>query len=340
MVLPRGWSELSRIFRLHYASELSFVHLPTLVGPLATAFDRSPNDQLLGQTLSSAQRLSLDSSGLTLAFLALTLRHCRGSISQYIIPGAQDANNGAALSAHFAILATHSLVAYDAGESQSHIEGLQVRLMLASYNWSMGKSQRARQLLLEASLMAHEPEYHQGLHTRRRSSNVSVAMAFEAESMGLQSEAPVSNDELSFDDMCQEVRKRVRWSCFLMDTQYSFGEHRSRLIRETTDKLPLPGCEVAFMSTVQGNTPSDRARKVSYSSSRSDPRSVASPPTYEILTPAPSRSLSPGSDSLDRSDDNIHHHYLRSLSVLHRIHKWTCSDSWRCVYHQVFLDHR
>jgi hypothetical protein len=337
MVLPRGWSELSRIFRLHYASELSFVHLPTLVASLAA--DRSSNNQLSGQTFNSARSLSLNSSGLIMAFLALTLRHCRGNISEYVMPIAKHSDNGAALSAHFAVLATHSLVVYDAGASHSHVEGLQVRLMLASYNWSMGKSEKARQLLLEATSMAHELGYHQDSHSGRRSSAISVAMAFEAESMGLYSEVPVSTDEPSLDDMYQEIRKRVRWSCFLTDTQYSFGEHRYKLIRETADQLPLPGCEIAFTSTVQGNTPPGLARKASYSSSRLEPLSVASLPTLEILTPAPSRSLSPGSEILDRSDDNISHHYIRSVSVLHRIHKWTCSNSWRFVHQAISMSY-
>jgi hypothetical protein len=335
MVLPRGWSELSRIFRLHYASELSFVHLPTLVASLSA--DRLSSQQRSGQGPNSAQTLSPKSSGLVLAFLALTLRHCRDNMSEYVTPIPHHSDNGAALSAQFAVLATHSLVTYDAGESHSNLEGSQVRLMLASYNWSIGKSERARRLLLEATSMVHELGYHQDLHTRRRSSTISVAMAFEAESMGLHSEGTVSTDEPSFDDMYLEVRKRVRWSCFLMDTQYSFGEYRSKLICETAYQLPLPGCEVAFTSIVQGDSPSDRSRKASYSSSLSEPQSVALLLTYEILTPAPSRSLSPGSDILDRSDDHIFHHYIRSVSLLHRIHKWTCSNSWRFVYQTISM---
>lgn len=336
-VLPKGWSELCRIFRVHYASELSFVHLPSLVGPYLSTADRPLDGHVVGY-----HRLHSSSPGMVLAFLALTLRHCRERLFEYVMSNSQGLDSGTALSAHFAVLANRFLVAHAVGASGSNLEEVQLRLMIASYDWSMGRGERARQLLSEANVTAHEIGIHQCQRTKPGPLTISVAMAFEAESMGLCEASPVSQDQPSFDDIDEEVRKRTSWCCFLMDTQYSLGEHRSRFICDAARFPPFPDCEGNFTAKAQTCLLLDDAplegeqamarSTASPSGNLSKPCDPSSPSKDYHSTLTPLHRLLSSSNCLNTSGDNMLHLYICCVSVLHRISQWSNSNPWRFVF--------
>ena len=155
-----GWLELSRIFRTNYASDLSFVHLPTLIDPYCSKVGHPSPTPGEHQTLNNYEAPPSNPSGLILAFLALTLRHCRDGIRKCLTPGTL--SDGMALSASFASLANHWLVAHDLDKACSRVEGSQVRLMLATYDWSLGRCGRSRLLLSEAISVASDLGILQG----------------------------------------------------------------------------------------------------------------------------------------------------------------------------------
>lgn len=341
-VLPKGWSELCQIFRVHYASELPFVHLPSLVGPYLSTIDGPLDAHVVGYPPKTTPRLYCNSSGMVLAFLALTLRHCRDRLFEYVRSNSQGLDSGTALSAHFAVLANRFLAAHAAGASCSDVEGVQLRLMLASYDWSMGKSERARQLLSEANVTAHELGIHQCRCTKPGPLTISVALAFEAESMGLCEAPPVSQDQPSIDDIDEEVKKRTSWCCFLMDTQYSLGEHRSKFICDAAKFPPFPNCEDHFTAEAQTYLLSEDAQlegeqamdmsTASPSENLSESCDPLSPSKDYYSTLTPLHRLLPSSNRLNTSDDNTLHFYIRCVSVLHRISQWTRSNPWRFVF--------
>jgi hypothetical protein len=340
ILLPSGWRELSRIFRVHYGSDLSFVHLPTLVGPYISAAHQDWNEETEELALESKRASPLAPSGLILAFLALTLRHCRSKIREYLVPRAHDLDNAAALSAYFAILAKRCLTS-DADWSRSDVEGVQVRLMLASYDWSLGRSQQARQLLSEGISLASDIGLLQDYRAKHGSSSISVAMAFEAESMGIQMRSTVGHGDSPDCGSHAEAVRRTAWSLFLLDTEYALGDHRSKLICNTDGFPPLPNSEASFVGNVLTMTPPGDEQLVGWQR-----QPVPEPldtylqtdmcyfaPTSTGFWPALTPSISStSSNSLpELAGDQILSYYIRYVSLFHRIHAWAHSKPWRCV---------
>lgn len=325
VVSTSGWLELSRIFRINYASDLSFVHLPTLVDPYCSTFDRHSPSSDAHHAFDNDEVQPSNSSGLILALLALTFRHCRDGAEKCLAPGVHDMTDGMALSAHFANLANHWLVAHDAGKSCSHLERLQVRLMLATYNWSLGRCVRSRLLLSEAVSMASDLGILQGHHTDSGPSAISIAMAFEAESMGLTTEG--TSRMSSDNEIDEEVARQIAWCCFLMDTKGSLGDRRSKIIQSTAQFPPLREDGATLTIDVNGQRKLSTASSVPQSSSASsDP---ASSPTSYKSAPILTRHLSADNDIPHRPDGHILNYYIHFVSLLYRIQKWTDSKPWR-----------
>lgn len=345
IVLPKGWTELSRIFRLHYASDLPFVHLPTLVDPYIAAAHHGWYRNGDGNALNATQPPLPGSCGLILAFLALTLPHCQKRIREYLVPHAHDLDNATALSAYFAVLAKRYLTSNDTDWSLADIEGVQVRLMLASYDWSLGRSQQARLLLSEAVSLAVDIGLLPDYRANRASSSISVAMAFEAESMGIHLRSGGGSDnQLDLGDHAEAAR-RTTWSLFLLDTEYAFGHHRSKLISTTDNFPPLPGNETAFAASAPvpplagGEPMTDWLGQQTSMPVSVDPQ--LQPGSYRSgsfstdLRPPLTPMISSGSSSsrLSVADDNTLCYYIHYVSLLHSIHVWAHSTPWRSVSH-------
>ena len=77
-ILPKGWTELSRLFRVHYASELSFIHHPSLIEPYIFAANHSLGAGSREEDGTSTTEAQPDSpSGLILALLSHPFWHCQ-----------------------------------------------------------------------------------------------------------------------------------------------------------------------------------------------------------------------------------------------------------------------
>jgi hypothetical protein len=325
VVSTAGWLELSRIFRINYAGDLSFVHLPTLIDPYCSAADHPSSASDAHQSLDDHEALQSNSSGVILAFLALTLRHCRGEVQDYLVPGTYDLK-GVDLSARFASLTNHWLVAHDSGRSGSRVEGLQVRLMLAMYYRSLGRCARSRLLLSQATFVASDLGILQDYHADSGMSEISIAMAFEAESMGVMTEG-ASKGKPSAQEVNEDIARRLSGSFLNMDIQGSLGERHLK-ITHSADQLPALS-EDGTTFTVDANGQRRLSSACSLSQSSPSPKHPASSPTSYRSAPAPPDQLSTGHDSSDRSASNILSYYLHFASLLHRIQKWTDAKPWK-----------
>lgn len=349
IILPQGWTELSRIFRLHYSSDLSFVHLPTLVDPYIAAAQHGWYGNGESHALNTTQPPLPGSFGLILAFLALTLRHCQKGVREYLVPHAKDLDNAAALSAYFAVLAKRCLTSNDTDWSVADIEGVQVRLMLASYDWSLGRSHQARLLLSEAVSLAGDIGLLPDYRAKRASSSISVAMAFEAESMGIDLSSGGGNDDQTDHGDNAEAVRRTTWSLFLLDTEHALGHHRSKLISTTDNFPPLPGNEAAFIGNApvpslpggelmadwlgqQVPVPVNSQLQPGPYRSGSSSTDLRSPLTPTISSGSSNNSL-PGV-----ADDNTLCFYIKYVSLFHSIHVWAHSTPWRFVSHVFGAD--
>ena len=328
VVSTAGWLELSRIFRINYAAELSFVHPHTLIHPyVLTANHPSPASDAR-QPFEHHAALPPNSSGMILAFLALTLRHCCDELQGYLVPGVHDLTDGAALSARFASLASHWLVAHDSGRLCSRVEGLEVRLMLAMYECSLGRCARSRHLLSEAISVAIDLGILQGYHVDSSGSEISIAMAFEAESMGVGTESISKEKSRLAHEVNEEVARQISWSCYLMDAQGSLGKRRSKIIHKTAQLTSLLESETTFTVDANGG------RKLSSSYSHPQTGPASGHPTY-ARTSCGSAPVPPDRMSIDDDDcsgksaGKILIYYLHFLSLLHRIQNWTDSEPWK-----------
>jgi len=274
------------------------------------------------------------SSGLILAFLALNLRHCRRTLREYLVPRVRGLENARALSAYFAILAKRHLSSSDVDSARPDVEGVQLRLMLSLYDWTMDQSQYARRLLCEAVSLADEIGLTQAHRARRGSSPMSIAMAFEAESMGISTVSESADADTSDYGAHAEVMRRTTWSLFLLDTQYALVDHRTKLICNTDNFPPLASSKAAFTrNDAQITIFQDDERFTGWLRQQiPDPPNVqtwSSPEFCPPLTPSMSSTSSNGLP--DATDGKVLSHYILYVSLFHRIHVWAHSKPWRSV---------
>lgn len=328
---------------MHYASDLSFVHLPTLVDPYIHASHQNWGDNSEDDALNTTQLPPLDSSGAILAFLALTLRHCRNRVRECFVPRAHDLDNATALSAYFAVLARRSLTSNGADWPRSDVEDVQTRLMLASYYWSLGQSQHAQQLLSDAILLARSIGLLQDVRVEYVPNSISIAMAFEAESMGIQMRRGSGSDDSLDHAAHTEAARRTTWSLFLLDTEFALGDHRSKLVSSTDNFPPFPNNEAAFAGNTQMPILPNDERVTGWLGqqvpeifhSQLQPGSWHAVPTSTELRPplTPSISSTSSNSMSEATDGNVLSQHIRYVSLLHRIHAWTHSQPWRFVAH-------
>jgi len=327
-ILPSGWQELGRKFYLHYSADLPFIHLPTLMYSLSLSSGGSAMRRDSNQGIDQAQNLPDDSLYLLLPFLALTARHWGTNFRDYLAPGSHDWSTSVELSAHFANLATRHLSTPSSEGHDPSVHAVQGRLMMASYEWSIGQWAKARRLLREAISMAQDLGIDHEHRLRPGPQPVSVAMAFEAELMGVRIKTAASHDRPSSIDTDQEISRRTFWSCYLLDVLFSLGEHRPKLMQNTEDLPFLPSTEDCFMrypsllisfddSLQIDNTlhePDFGGRRMS-----TDSYGLMSTPPYRTVAPVRSLSTSPIPGHSAVQGDNILGHYVRSLTLLGRV---------------------
>lgn len=266
---------------------------------------------------------------MILAFLALTLRHCREGLEDYLVPGMHHLTDGMTLSARFASLAKHWLFANDSGQLCPRVEGLQVKLMLAVYDWSLGRCARSRLLLSEATSMASGLGILQGYCVDSESSEMSIAMAFEAESMGVGGEG-ISKEKWLAQKVDEEVARQISWSCLLMDAQGSLGESHSKIIHTTAQLPSLPEDGTTFTMDANGQRRlSSSSSSSSYLRTNSASGRPTSSPTSHGSASVPPDHLSVDNDSLIKPASNIFSYYLHFVSLLHRIQDWTDTNPWK-----------
>lgn len=343
MVLPSGWQELGRRFHLHYTADLSFIHLPTLMFSMSCSSGRSAMRHDLDHPTNHSQSSPDTSLQLLLPFLALTFRHCGSNFRDYLAPGVQDWNTSGELSAHFASLAIRHLAAPNHEGLGSTLHAVQGRLMMSSYEWSVGRCLGARRLLREAISMAQDLGIDHEHRARPGPPPVSVAMAFEAELMGVRVKRAASQDNLSSNGSDQEIARRTFWSCYLLDIQFSLGEHRSKLLQNTENSPLLPSTEDCFMRYSMPFTSFDESQQSlqsenmlrepthDYRRMSTGSHGLMPTPLDRMAADARSLSTSPSPGHSVTQGDNIFGHYVRSLHLLSRVNLWTHVQRQRYV---------
>lgn len=238
---PKLWSEVFDIYRLHFATELPFLHIPTLKEDMGVKFRASHKDT------------SPDTNLVLLGVLTLCARF-HHDLVKYAThtasaqPGAaktrpvQNKPDASAASEFFAEALRKALGPLGTTMTTASVERVQAFLMLGLYEWSqvqpktgglgawmyVGVAIRMAQAL--GLGFGDKPDLKMRSKTQRRS-------------VGSSSRVPPPRPELM---ISKEIGRRTMFSCLTLDRLLSCGKERVSTIRSEDLQIQLPCNEWAF----------------------------------------------------------------------------------------------
>ena len=220
------WEDLFAIFKLHFATELPFLHPPTFKIRMKQA--SYPRD-------SSNSTVGFEGRVLLLGVLTLTARFHPDLVAYHSQAGRPsdplDASEfyATALKVAFGppgtILTTHSL------------EGVQALLMLALYEWGQSRGLSAwiysgiAIRLAQSMGLAYEDDPYNGVNQPKASSIRKLSAKPQGKDRTIE----------------KEVRRRTMWSCFVMDRLLSAGKNRPNMILVDNLRVRLPCSDDEFL---------------------------------------------------------------------------------------------
>lgn len=217
------WDEVYDIFKLHFATEMPFLHPPTFRNRMRQA--SFPRDPLASPADVQDGRL------LLLGVLTLTARFHPDLVAYHSQQAKPD--NPLDASEHYAIALKTAFGPTGSNLTSPSIDGVQALLMLGLYEWGQ---------------------------TRGLSAWVYVGIAMRlAQSMGLAYEDDPDNrafkpaisrkdgKNIRENAIEKEVRRRTFWSCFVMDRMLSAGKYRPIMISTEQLRVQLPCSDDQFL---------------------------------------------------------------------------------------------
>ncbi|KAH8588559.1 fungal-specific transcription factor domain-containing protein [Bisporella sp. PMI_857] len=212
------WYEAYDIFKLHFSTEMPFLHAPTFKHLMCQAsYPRDPS-----VTPTDLQ----DARALLLAVLTLTARFHPGLVA-YHSCNLLDASEYYATALKAAIHPIDSIL------TSPSIYNIQALLMLGLYEWGQTRGLSAWIFicmairLAQAMKLSYEDCYDNRTFDRTASQ--------EQDENGCEKTIEI------------EVRRRTLWSCFIMDRTLSAGKHRASMISLNQLKVQLPCSDDQFL---------------------------------------------------------------------------------------------
>jgi hypothetical protein len=218
------WDEVYDIFKLHFSTEMSFLHPPTFRNRMRQAsYPRDP---------SVAPTDLQDGRVLLLAILMLTARFHPELIAYH--SQAAKSSNALDASEYYATALKIAFGPMGSNLPSPHIDGIQALLMLGLYEWSQTRGLNAWVYSGIAIRLAQSNElaYEDDKESR----------TFKASSALLDNRSKVRDNATEI-----EVRRRTFWSCFIMDRMLATGKHRPTMISVKQLKVQLPGSDDQFL---------------------------------------------------------------------------------------------
>lgn len=216
----RVWDELYDIFKLHFLTEMPFLHPPSFRNRMRqAAFPRDPT-----APCTDTQESKL----LLLGVLTLTARFHTDLVAHHSPTGDPIAASG------FYSSALETALQKDGNLSKTSLEVIQAWLMLSLYEWGQ--------------LRGTEAWVYLGIATR-----VAQAMRLNYEDDAGPGSHPYpppkeQNNRTSDQILTEkEVRRRTWWSCFIMDRMLSAGKYRATMILVNKMRIQLPCSEDQFL---------------------------------------------------------------------------------------------
>uniref|UniRef100_L2FN50 C6 transcription factor n=2 Tax=Colletotrichum gloeosporioides species complex TaxID=2707338 RepID=L2FN50_COLFN len=220
------WDKALVTFQRHFATELSFLHVPTL------------KNRIYDLTTGHAS-VAFDTQLVLLGLLALTGRY-HGELADYFDNGSEEVSYDPSLgdqgiSEAFARTLDKSLGSFVSACSIGSVERVQALLMLGLYEWISPNHEglRAWMLVGSAGRMAQ-----------------ALKLGYEAN----YSTANHSDSTLEDAIVDREIRRRTMFSCFIFDRLISCGKERPSFIRSDDLHVRLPCAKEDFDLSRQTST--------------------------------------------------------------------------------------
>ena len=217
------WDEVYEIFKLHFSTEMPFLHPPTFRNRMRQAWQ--PKDPSASQTELQDGKL------LLLGVLTLTARFHPDLIAYHSQPSKPTHPLDA--SEYYATALKTAFGPTGPNLTNPSIDGIQTLLMLGLYEWGQTRGLSAWVYVGIAMRLAQS----MGLAYEDDSDNRTFKLTF------LRKNA-VDVRQSAID---KEVRRRTLWSCFVMDRMLSAGKYRPTMISAKQLKVQLPCSDDQFL---------------------------------------------------------------------------------------------
>ncbi|KAI1754089.1 fungal-specific transcription factor domain-containing protein [Xylaria castorea] len=229
------WEQVLDLYKLHFAPELPFLHLPTM-------------KEKLGRRKASSSEDSSDSNIVLLGVLTLTARF-HPDLVRYTahICNNQSGNTRtrqnqtepAAASEYYADVLSMALGPVRTIMSRASVDRVAALLMLGLYEWSQTqpKSGGMTAWMYVGTAIRMAQFLGLGFEDARDPGDAKFrAVDLRLKSVGCQSQLALQ----------KEIRRRIMFSCFILDRMLACGKHRASIIRGEELDIQLPCSEDKF----------------------------------------------------------------------------------------------
>lgn len=231
------WDQLLNIYRLHFATELSFLHLPTLKEKMShrqgPEYEPSPelNLVLLG-VLTLTARFHPD-----LVKYVAHLSNGQGGSSR---PRASQSKiDPSAASEFFANVLATALGPLKTAIAFVAVERVQAFLMLGLFEWSQRNPSSGPGAWMYVGIAIRMAQMLKlGLDDQMARGRDNSSQGVNALQRGRRGSSEIG--------IIREIRRRTMFSCLILDRMMTCGDERVSMIRLDTIRIQLPCTEMAF----------------------------------------------------------------------------------------------
>lgn len=240
------WEQVLDLYKLHFAPELSFLHLPTI------------KEELGRRHKSSDAKHSSDSNIVLLGILTLTARFhpdlvrytAHLSNSQYGNPRTrplQGSPDPTAASKYYADILDKALGPVRTLMSTASVDRVAALLMLGLYEWSQTQPKTGGMTAWMYVSNATRMAQFLGLgfeDAEQPGDAKSIAVDLRRQGVGRGSHLALQ----------MEIRRRIMFSCFILDKMLASGKHRTSIIRGEDLDIQLPCPDDKFDLAIEVQT--------------------------------------------------------------------------------------
>ncbi|KAL2133540.1 hypothetical protein VTI74DRAFT_2193 [Chaetomium olivicolor] len=233
------WSQLFDIYRLHFATELPFLHLATLKEKLGSRFRAKPSD-----TSPEINLVLLGILTLTARFHPTLVSYVNASRNAPATSGtpkgrpSMPAADASSASEYYADVLTKALGGLRMSMTMASVERVQAFLMLGLYEWSQARPRVGGMAAWMYVGVAIRMAQALGLGDGDRES----PKLFKARPIKTAQQSMPPGQRI----IAKEIRRRTMFSCLILDRLLGCGKDRVSTIRSEDLQIQLPCSEVSF----------------------------------------------------------------------------------------------